>query len=259
MDATSKPSSEPGADRAALRFAALTVVTVCRNPGPLLTEVITSVAALGRSDVVHVVIDGASTDGTVDFLRCGQRQTAWWQSEPDTGIYDAMNKGWALADGNSYVLYLGADDRLLSLPTPQELRDARNSGVTLIYGDAVIGEAPFRSRFTAELLSANTLHHQALLVHKAAHPAPPFNTTYRVFSDWDFNLRLWKRGVKAVYLPSLQSYAGPGGISSSRPLGEVFEIVRRHVGWLTAVIVSVRVIKRKLQSQLARRAQRRSR
>jgi hypothetical protein len=245
--------AEPRADTATLRAAVLTVVTVCRNPGPLLAEVIDSVAALGRSGVAHVVIDGASTDGTVEYLLSGQRHLAYWQSEPDTGIYDAMNKGWAVVNPDSYVLFLGADDRLLSLPTPQELSDAKDSGAALIYGDATIGEAPFRSRFTAELLTANTLHHQTLLIRKAAHPAPPFNTKYRVFGDWDFNVRLWKRGEKAVYLPSLRSYAGTGGISARRPLGEVFEIVRSHAGWVTASTVSLRVMKRKLQALVAGR------
>jgi len=245
--------TEPSANEVVPRSAAVTVVTVCRNPGPLLTEVIASVAALRRSDVAHIVIDGASTDGTVEYLRSGPHHVTLWGSEPDTGIYDAMNKGWVVADPDSYVLFLGADDRLLSLPTQQELCDARNSGAAVIYGDAVIGETPFRSRFTAELLTANTLHHQALLIRKAAHPAPPFNTKYRVFGDWDFNVRLWKRGEKAVYLPSLRSYAGPGGVSGTRPLGEVFELVRKHAGLWTACIVSVRVAKRKLQARVARR------
>jgi hypothetical protein len=246
----------PAPAAAALRTAALTVVTVCRNPGALLVQALDSVAALRRDDVAHVVIDGASTDGTVEYLRSAPQRLAWWQSEPDRGIYDAMNKGWALANPDSYVLYLGADDRVLSLPMPQELSSARSGRTALIYGDAMIGETPFRSRFTAELLTANTLHHQALLVHKSVHPAPPFNTRYRVFGDWDFNVRLWKQGEKAVYLPSLRSYAGPEGVSGSRPLDEVFELVRRHAGWWTASIVSVRVMKRKLQALVNRRARR---
>jgi len=250
------PITDSAARAAVLRSAALTVVTVCRNPGALLAVAIDSVAAFARDDVAHIVIDGASTDGTVEYLRSNPRRLTWWQSEPDTGIYDAMNKGWALASADSYVLYLGADDRVISLPTPQELSAARDGKVALIYGDAIIGQTAFRSRFTAELLTANTLHHQALLVHKAVHPAPPFNTRYRVFGDWDFNVRLWKQGEKAAYLPSLRSYAGPEGISGSRPLDEVFDLVRGHAGWWTAAIVSVRVMKRKLQALINRRARR---
>lgn len=235
--------------------AAVTVITVCRNPGALLPEAVRSVAALGRDDVLHLVIDGASTDGTPDTLRALAHPRLAWLSEPDRGIYDAMNKGWALADGDSWVLYLGADDRLLSLPTARELADARAGGAAMIYGDALIGDAPFRSAYDAGLLKANTLHHQALLVHKAVHPEPPFDTRLRVFADWDFNIRLWKRRVGAVHLPALRSYAGPGGISGSRPLGEVWRIVRGHAGPWTALEVLVRVTKRKLVAQWGRRKQ----
>lgn len=244
---------KPGFDAAALQAARVTIVTVCRNPGALLPDALASVAALDRDDVAHIVIDGASSDGTVEYLRQGRPRLAGWQSEPDAGIYDAMNKGWALAGPGSWVLYLGADDRLQSLPTPQELDEAGRGTAALIYGDVVIGTTPFRSRFTAELLTANTLHHQALMVRKAAHPTPPFDTRYRIFGDWDFNLRLWQRGEQALYLPSLRSYAGPGGISGSRPLGEVYRLVRSHAGRFTAALVVVRVFKRKVVAALARR------
>lgn len=222
----------------------IAVVTVCRNPGALLPQALDSVAALGRADVAHLVVDGASTDGTPDLLR--RRAPAWWVSEPDAGIYDAMNKGWAAAPDQAWVLYLGADDRLLALPSAAELDAAEAAGTALLYGDAVIGDAPFRSRFTAELLKANTLHHQALLVHKRVHPAPPFDTRWRVFGDWEFNIRLWKAGVKAAHAPTLRAWAGPGGVSGRRPLAEVYAIVRLHAGPLTALEVCARVSKRKL-------------
>lgn len=248
-----KDLATPWIDHTALRAATVTVVTVCRNPGSLLTQAIESVALLRRPDVAHVVIDGASTDGTVDYLRSGRHQLAYWCSQPDGGIYDAMNKGWAIANPDSFILFLGADDRLLSIPTAQELGDAQDTGVVLIYGDALVGETRFLSRFSAELQIGNTLHHQALLVSKTAHPAPPFNTRFRVYGDWDFNLRLWKQGVRAGYLPSLRSYAHPGGISSRQPLRETFEIVRNHVGLRSSLIVCYRVIRRNWSGFLRRR------
>ena len=222
-------------DAAALGAAAVTVVTVCRNPGALLGQAIASVQALQRPDVAHVVIDGASSDGTLACLRAMRGRLAHWQSEPDAGIYDAMNKGWALAEDESYILFLGADDRLESLPSAAELLQARSRGVVLIYGEATVGETPFVSRYTDELRFGNTLHHQALLVHKRAHLQPPFDPRLRVYGDWDFNLRLWKQGAQAEHLPSLRSRVGPGGLSSSLPLGETLRVVHRHSGpWQAA-------------------------
>ncbi|CAD5372638.1 hypothetical protein RA210_U200025 [Rubrivivax sp. A210] len=244
----------PLIDHPALQGAAVTVVTVCRNPGPLLAGVVDSVAALERTDVVHVVIDGASTDGTVEYLRSESHRLACWRSEPDSGIYDAMNKGWAVAGPRSYVLFLGADDRLLALPSADELSAARARGDLLIYGDVVAHRTPFVSNFTAELRFRNTLHHQALLVSKLAHPAPPFDPRYRVYGDWDFNLRLWKQGARACYLSSLRSYASPGGVSSTRPLGEAFAIASKHAGLRAGLVVCYRVMKGKLRDLLQGKA-----
>jgi glycosyltransferase involved in cell wall biosynthesis len=247
---------KPLINHAALEAATVTVVTVCRNPGPLLAQAIDSVSSLGRPDVAHVVIDGASSDGTVDELRSRQGQLAFWCSEPDRGIYDAMNKGWSVASPNSYILFLGADDRLLSLPSAQELVEARTSGATLIYGAALIGDKPFISRFSADLRFGNTLHHQALLVSKSAHLAPPFNTKFRVYGDWDFNLRLWKRGERALFIPSLKSYAGPGGASAIQPLRETFVIVRDHVGLGASIIVCYHVLWNRLRGLFRQCSQR---
>ncbi|HRT06705.1 MAG TPA: glycosyltransferase, partial [Kiritimatiellia bacterium] len=90
---------------------AISVVTVCRNPGQELPAAAASVrAALGAGDE-WVVQDGASTDGTADFLRGLADARVRSESRPDGGIYDAMNRAAARAQGD-YLLFLGADDRL---------------------------------------------------------------------------------------------------------------------------------------------------
>ena len=71
-----------------------------------------------------------------------------------------------------------------------------------------------------------------MLVHKSLSPAPPFNVRYRIYGDWDFNLRLWLKGAEAKYSPALNAYADPGGASSSRPIAESFLIGRRNCGVL---------------------------
>jgi glycosyltransferase involved in cell wall biosynthesis len=201
-----------------------------------------SVRSLDRADVAHIVIDGASTDGTVEFLSSRDCGDVEWISEPDKGIYEAMNKGWARAYNSSYVLFLGAGDRLLSLPGPSNLAELQRRKVDLVYGDADLGYAVFPSRFSDDLRFGNALHHQALLVLKAAHPTPPFNARYRVYGDWDFNLRLWKAGVRAEYSPQLKSFAEPGGVSESRPIIETFQIAFAHAGVSAALRACSRML-----------------
>jgi len=93
--------------------ALLTIVTVCRNAATTIGETLRSVdRVLGdASDVEHWIVDGASTDGTLEIVAAARQPMRRHQSEPDTGLYDAMNKGLRLARG-SYVWFLNANDYL---------------------------------------------------------------------------------------------------------------------------------------------------
>ena len=224
----------------AMRAPSITVITVCRNPGVLLRRAISSVARLADPRVRHIVIDGASTDGTVEYLQTSGGRLHCWTSEPDHGIYDAMNKGWMAAPEESYVLFLGADDQLLSLPSSREIVEAEEHGTGIIFGTTDIGGIRFRSRWDRGIRFRNTVHHQSMLVHKRLSPTAPFDARYRVYGDWDFNLRLWHRGVKAAFSPALTALADPGGASSTRPLLETFQIGNRNGGaWAGIVAVGV--------------------
>jgi len=87
----------------------ISIVTVCFNAAETIADTLESVARQTHPDVEHIVIDGASTDGTMDIVARCQARLARVVSEPDRGIYDAMNKGLALATGE-IVTFLNADD-----------------------------------------------------------------------------------------------------------------------------------------------------
>ena len=214
----------------------IAVVTVCRNDLANLRNAVASVQALADPRVRHIVVDGASTDGTPEWLAQAGASLFHWRSEPDGGIYDAMNKGWAAAPADAWILFIGADDRLLSLPAAAELRDAEAAQAGMVYGTTTRGTRPFRSRLDSTIRFRNTLHHQSLLVAKSASPQPPFDVRYAVCGDWDFNARLWRGGARAVFSPSLRAFASPAGVSARRPLRESFLIGWRHGGPLAALL-----------------------
>lgn len=211
------------------------MITVCRNHVTLLPRALDSVTRLADPRVRHIVIDGASADGTVEYLKANSECLHYWRSEPDRGIYDAMNKGWNAAPENSYIIFLGADDQLLSLPSTQEIVAARDAGISILYGTTDVGDLAFRSRWDRGIRFRNTVHHQSMLICKSVAPAPPFDDRYRVYGDWDFNLRLWRRGVKAAYSPSLKALADAGGASAARPVVESFLIGTRNSGIVAGV------------------------
>ena len=89
----------------------LSVITVVRNGAETISHTIDSVRKQRDAHFEHIIVDGASTDQTLDIIRLNQHERLRWISEPDRGIYDAMNKGIAMAHGE-WILFLGADDEL---------------------------------------------------------------------------------------------------------------------------------------------------
>lgn len=208
----------------------ISVVTVVKNGVSHLEETILSVIdKKATAEIDYLVIDGGSTDGTTDIIRKYADHISYWVSEPDNGIYDAMNKGWAAAADDSFVLFLGVGDRIISLP--DAMHCYRQNDV--VYGVVRMGgKTVFKSRADFHLKLYNSLHHQALLVNKAIHPAPPFNCCYRVYADFDFNQRLMKSGVRFIYSPQFIAHAHPGGVSYNKNFSESLRIIRGNCGYL---------------------------
>ncbi|GAB4302170.1 MAG: colanic acid biosynthesis glycosyltransferase WcaE [Desulfuromonadia bacterium] len=211
----------------------LTVITVVLNNARPLRETIESVKRLRQIRCVHLIIDGGSRDSTIEVIRdhAVRDPRIRWISEPDRGIYDAMNKGWLMADPESRILFLGAGDRLLSLPDQESL-----AGDGVIFGDVLIGRRLFKGGAGWALRISNTLHHQALLVPRAIHPEPPFDLRFRLYADFDFNQRLLKRGVRFRYDPALRAAALPGGVSSRKDRREMLAVVGKNFGPLWSLV-----------------------
>lgn len=209
--------------------APIAVIIVCRNALASLQRTLASVRATNDRRVQLLVIDGASIDGTPAYLQTLGPALAWI-SEPDAGIYDAMNKGWRLAPLDAHVLYLGAGDLLYQLPPAVELTNPAGLPRPVVLGQCDVGADPFVSRWTAEMSLRNTAHHQALMIHRRVSAMPPFDTTLRVYGDWDFNLRLMKRGLRAHHVASLRTQAEPGGVSWRHDLDEIRLVAQRHGG-----------------------------
>lgn len=201
---------------------AISVVTVCRNPGRELPEAAAAViAALGAQDE-WVVQDGASTDGTADFLRGLADARVRGESRPDAGIYDAMNRAAARAQGD-FLLFLGADDRLrIRLDEVRGfLKDAR----TVVYGDVrrtATGDR-YAGAFDGAKLARTNLCQQAVFYPRAAFAGRSFDLRYPQQADWVFNMDCFADPtLKFEYVPLLVADYAQGGASSLR-MDEAFQ------------------------------------
>jgi glycosyltransferase involved in cell wall biosynthesis len=200
-----------------------------------LEQAILSVINQPYEQLEYIVIDGGSSDGTLDIIRRYEGQIDSWVSEPDEGIYDAMNKGWAASRGE-YVYYLGADDVLLTLPV-LSLAEARRNGFDLIYGDVCLSNGRyFKSRYGMELLVNNSLHHQGLFLKRSLFAEPPFRKEYKVFSDFDLNQRLYKQRKRAMAIHEPIALFRLTRTREDSRSAEFFQIVRGNFGTIVMVV-----------------------
>jgi len=206
----------------------ITVITVVYNGAKYLEETILSVINQTYPNVEYIIIDGGSTDGTIDIIKKYEDYIDYWVSEKDKGIYDAMNKGWLITHPTAFTVYLGAGDKVVSLPLI-------NTDNEIIYGNVYIGGVLFESTLKNGFKYGNSVHHQALFIAKKLSINPPFNIKYKVYADFDFNLRLFKSGYKFKFDPSCISYALPGGSSSKVNLKEYFMIILNHYNFIYAM------------------------
>jgi glycosyltransferase involved in cell wall biosynthesis len=164
----------------------LSVVTVVRNGEATLDACIQSVAAQTYPNVHHVIVDGASTDGTVDILRRYDATLEYWVSEPDKGIYNALNKAIALIRSSHYVV-LGCDDLLMPSAAEALMKYANDSLI-------IFGIVKFDSPRSGEMHIRN--HSGGTMINMEAHRLlGPYDETYKIAADTKFLTAARRAGI----------------------------------------------------------------
>ena len=219
----------------------ISVITPTFNSGAKIAATVASVLSQRKGLYEFLVIDGGSTDGTLAHLRA-QGSALHYVSEPDDGIYDAMNKGIRLSSGK-FLYFLGAGDRLLPgvleavaaeiSKLPCQGKTAR---ATLLYGNVEFTghSRPYDGRFNRLKLLRRNVCHQAIFYQRSVFERLGcYNTKYRFLADWEFNIRCFNdRGIRKRYIPlRIADYEG-GGMSNTT-LDPVFyadfpHLVRQH-------------------------------
>jgi glycosyltransferase involved in cell wall biosynthesis len=224
----------------------ITVVTVVRNGEETLELTMQSVLAQTWGSIEYLVIDGASADGTLDIVRQYAERAARgefphvsfrWMSEPDRGIYDAMNKGIRMATG-VWVNFMNAGDRFAG---PQAVAAVagccRSHPADVYYGDALAvaddGSGMERLlRGTAAPASGRNMptSHQAMFIRAERLKRVPFDLRYAIAADFDQQLALRRTGCTFRYISQTIAVVRIGGLSYSNPrtYAEKMRIVYRH-------------------------------
>lgn len=175
----------------------LTVITVCRNNLQGLRRTYRSVVEqTARSEFEWIIIDGDSTDGTKEWLAAHDSEIDRWISEPDTGIYNAMNKGVRLASGD-YCLFINSGDYLFSLNAIADASKFLDNTTDFIYTDLDVYTPQkkrhnlwiYPDKLSAVYLKRGSLPHPSTLIRSNLLKNDPYNEKNKIVSDWEFFYR----------------------------------------------------------------------
>lgn len=240
----------------------ISIITITYNAAGELAPTMKSVKEQSFTDYEHLIIDGASTDNTLETARTLATSSLRILSEPDNGLYDAMNKGLAMARGR-YVLFLNAGDSFHSADSLEAYGREAGKGADIIYADTVVVDRD-RNFISPRHLSAPpilSLHsfskgmlvcHQAFMVRREI--APKYDLHYRFSADYDWTVRCIKRTKpgKCVNLRRVTiDYLSDGLTDKNKlkSLRERFRIMCRHYGTLNTIANHIgfvfRAVKRK--------------
>ncbi len=219
----------------------VTVITVCYNSASSLERALKSVAIQDWPKVEHIVIDGGSTDDTLAILECYKNHLAQVVSEPDEGIYDAMNKGLDRATGD-IVCFLNADDQYVSNHVLSRVaKHMQEHQLDALLGDVAFFNSTdptrmvrrYRSgRFTPERLAWGWMPaHPALFMRKSVvQRVGRFKTSYRIAGDFDYIARaFYGHNLRYQHMPEVLVCMQTGGASTA--------------GWRSKVLLNQEVLR----------------
>ncbi len=248
-----------------------TVITITYNAEAVVQRTLDSVRRQTYEGVEHLIIDGASTDGTLALVRaykqesdasdCGHKVIL--RSEPDEGIYDAMNKGLTQASGD-YIVYMNAGDCFPQADTLEqvahrchlnELPSRELPAVLYGHTDIIDGEGRFlrhRRLQPPARLTWRSFRHGMLVCHQAFYARTDiaknlqYDLRYRFSADVDWCIRVMREGERmALPLYNINmvvaNYLEEGATTKHHreSLRERFTVMRRHYGWLSTVVMHV--------------------
>lgn len=226
------------------------IITVTYNAGKVLEDTIQSVITQTYKNVEYIIVDGKSTDGTMDIVNRYREHIHTIVSEPDKGLYDAMNKGINLATGD-YLCFLNAGDELHEDDTLQLIVHSLNGEKELpdvIYGETAIVDEEghflrMRRLSTPEHLTWKSFQHGMLVCHQAFMPrrdlALKYNLKYRFSADFDWCIRIMKKSrvLHNTHL-TIIDYLNEGMTTRNHKasLKERFHIMCHHYGTASTIM-----------------------
>lgn len=201
----------------------LSIITINYNNKEGLQKTIDSVVCQTWRDFEWIVIDGGSTDGSKELIEKYQQHFAYWCSEPDKGVYNAMNKGIKHAKGE-YLLFLNSGDVIFEASTLEKVfqKELIAKG-DIVYGDCMTVENgteslwTFPHRVDLEYFCYGNICHQGMFIKAYLLKNEGYDESYSLYADWARWIQLFIAGASFLYIPVVICGYEMGGMSSCNP------------------------------------------
>lgn len=210
----------------------ISVITVCFNAVMDIEATFESVVSCEYLNIEYIVIDGGSNDGTVELIKKYKKNINYWVSEPDTGIYGAMNKGLEKATGD-WVININAGDKLLFIPS-SDLIKAFN--LQALCGRIISENDKIAiPKFNKKIRLLNTLPHQALFYNLRLGKIK-YETKYKIVADYARNLEMYLTGNKIAISDHIIAFHSLEGISNTNTSAyESFNVIKDKLGFFSFI------------------------
>jgi glycosyltransferase involved in cell wall biosynthesis len=216
----------------------ISIITVVYNGVSTLEQTILSVINQTYKNIEYIIIDGGSTDGTVDIIKKYENHLAYWVSESDKGIYDAMNKGIDKATGE-WIAMLNSDDRytneciisdiIIKLINNKNNIDILHGNITVLYQNGRIKKR--KPEYLSNLEIHMCVFHPTCFVRKQIYAIRKYNIKYKIAADYDFLLWCYKMKYSFQYFDCNIVNFRAGGVSDYSIFNmDVFYIWKEYYG-----------------------------
>lgn len=218
-----------------LVYMKISIVTICYNAVGIIEDTILSVINQTYSDKEYIIIDGASSDGTAELIRKYENKTSCQVSEPDGGIYDAMNKGIKAATGD-YVIFMNAGDKFSDSTALERIAPYLDGEATVVAGkwNKCYSDGSKKTSSPKNINSLSTdmpVCHQACFISLAYHKKHLFDSSLSYSADYDFFYKAWRSGAKFIMIDEIVAdFTADHGASSDNVAPSVMERAKSWEG-----------------------------
>ncbi|RJL51964.1 glycosyltransferase family 2 protein [Pectobacterium carotovorum] len=211
----------------------VSIVTVVYNNSQELQKTIDSVAGQSYENKEYIIIDGGSNDNTVNVILHNELTVNYWVSEPDRGIYDAMNKGCNAATGD-YIIFMNSGDAFFSDDAISKVFSGNKSNADIIYADHwVLGskrnDGLHKAKPLKSLKYGMICSHQSMFFRRSTLIKYPFSLEYGTAGDYECICRMYKSGVTFYRVENvIVSYYQAGGVSDKKRIQSLCNSYRAY-------------------------------